>query len=78
MKFSFAILLALFASSTFAKEPLKVFVLVGQSNMEGHGHVRVLDYLGDDPATKPLLNEIKNEDGSFNGMPRSQRGRQCI
>ena len=65
MKFSFAILLALFAISTFAKEPLKVFVLFGQSNMEGHGHVRVLDYLGDDPKTRPLLNEIKNEDGSF-------------
>ncbi|MDB4662788.1 sialate O-acetylesterase [Verrucomicrobiales bacterium] len=65
MKILLAFLVALFAVSTFAKEPLKVFVLVGQSNMEGHGHVKVLDYLGDDPATKPLLDEIKNEDGSF-------------
>lgn len=47
-----------------ADKPLKVFILAGQSNMEGHGHVRVLDYMGDDPATAPLLAKIKNSDGS--------------
>jgi hypothetical protein len=44
--------------------PLKVFVLVGQSNMEGHAAVRVLDYLGEDPQTAPLLAEIKRPDGT--------------
>lgn len=33
--------------------------------MEGHAHVRVLDYLGDDPATAGLLQRIKAEDGSY-------------
>jgi hypothetical protein len=45
-------------------KPLKVFILAGQSNMEGHGHVRVLDYMGDDPATASLLAKIKDSDGS--------------
>ena len=46
------------------QEPLQVYILAGQSNMEGHAHVRVLDYLGEDPATVPLLAEMKNPDGS--------------
>jgi hypothetical protein len=45
-------------------KPLQVFILAGQSNMEGHGHVRVLDYMGDDPATASLLAKIKDSDGS--------------
>ncbi len=32
-------------------KPLKVYVLVGQSNMEGHARVETIDYIGDDPAT---------------------------
>ena len=32
-------------------KPLKVYLMAGQSNMEGHAHARVIDYLGDDPAT---------------------------
>jgi len=47
-----------------AKEPLKVYILAGQSNMEGHARVSVLDYLGDDPETRPLLAEMKNPDGT--------------
>lgn len=47
-----------------AAKPLKVYILAGQSNMEGHARVEVLDYLGDDPQTAPLLAEIKNPDGS--------------
>ncbi len=45
-------------------KPLKVYILAGQSNMEGHARVGVLDYLGDDPQTAPLMAEIKNSDGS--------------
>lgn len=45
-------------------QPLQVFILAGQSNMEGHGHVRVLDYMGEDSATAPLLAKIKDPDGN--------------
>jgi len=44
-------------------KPLKVFILAGQSNMEGHGHVRVLDYMGDDPVSAPLLAKMKAPSG---------------
>ena len=41
-----------------------VFILAGQSNMEGHAKVETFDYIGDDPATAPLLAEMRAEDGS--------------
>ncbi len=47
-----------------AKSPLKVFILAGQSNMEGHAEVRTFDYIGKDPATAPLLEEMRNPDGT--------------
>ena len=46
------------------KTPLKVFILAGQSNMEGHAEVRTFDYIGKDPATAPLLKEMRNPDGT--------------
>jgi alpha-galactosidase len=48
--------------SVFAK-PLKVFILAGQSNMEGHARVETFDYIGDDPATAPLLKQMRGADG---------------
>jgi hypothetical protein len=47
-----------------AKAPLKVFILAGQSNMEGHAEIRTFDYIGKDPATAPLLKEMRNPDGT--------------
>lgn len=47
------------------KGPIKVFILAGQSNMEGHGGVKTLDRLGEHPTYGHLLNKVKNEDGSF-------------
>lgn len=47
-----------------AKAPLKVFILAGQSNMEGHAEIRTFDYIGKDPATAPLLKEMRNLDGT--------------
>ncbi len=47
-----------------AKTPLKVFILAGQSNMEGHAEVRTFDYIGKDPATADLLQEMRNPDGT--------------
>ena len=45
-------------------KPLKVFILAGQSNMEGHAAISTFDYIGKDPLTAPLLKEMRNLDGS--------------
>ena len=47
------------------KGPIKVFILAGQSNMEGHAGVKTLDRLGEHPTHGYLLKKIKNDDGSF-------------
>ncbi len=47
------------------KGPVKVFVLAGQSNMEGHAGVTTLDRLGEHPTHGYLLKKIKQDDGSF-------------
>src|SRR3954467_11442372 len=44
-------------------KPLKVFILAGQSNMEGHAKVETFDYIGEDPATAPLLQQMRGADG---------------
>ncbi len=44
-------------------KPLRVFILAGQSNMEGHARVETFDYIGDDPATAPLLKTMRSADG---------------
>lgn len=44
-------------------KPLKVFILAGQSNMQGHARVETFDYIGDDPTTAPLLKEMRGADG---------------
>ena len=45
-------------ASQAAAKPLKVFVLAGQSNMQGHASVSTFDSMADDPRTAPLLEEI--------------------
>ncbi|MDE0840425.1 MAG: hypothetical protein OSB41_15420, partial [Kiritimatiellae bacterium] len=50
--------------SVHAAKPLKVYLLVGQSNMQGHAAERTLQHLGMDPKTAPLLKAIQNADGS--------------
>lgn len=44
--------------------PLKVFLLVGQSNMQGHAHIRTLEHVGMDDKTKPILEVIQDTDGN--------------
>ena len=58
-----AALLCLSTLDSYAK-PLKVFILAGQSNMEGHAETRTFDYIGKDPLTAPLLKEMRNPDGT--------------
>lgn len=47
-----------------ATKPLKVFILAGQSNMQGHAHVNTFDPIGLDPKTAPILKEMRNADGT--------------
>jgi alpha-galactosidase len=53
----------LLATVGLEAKPLKVFILAGQSNMEGHARVETFDYIGDDPATAPLLKQMRGPDG---------------
>ena len=68
MKYVTQILTALLAgfllSTQAAAKPLKVYLLVGQSNMQGHAAVRTLDHLGMAPETVPMLKAIRNADGT--------------
>ena len=57
------VLLLLATLASAAAKPLKVFILAGQSNMEGHAKVETFDYIGDDPATAPLLKQMRDADG---------------
>ncbi len=54
---------ALFATVGADAKPLKVFILAGQSNMEGPGSIATFDYIGDDPVTAPLLKKMRGADG---------------
>jgi alpha-galactosidase len=47
------------------KTPIKVFILAGQSNMEGYGGINTIDELGDHPTLGGLLQKVKRADGSF-------------
>src|SRR3954469_13659744 len=55
--------LSLAIVSQLQAKPLKVFILAGQSNMEGHAKIETFDYIGDDQATAPLLKQMRGADG---------------
>lgn len=46
------------------KKPLKVFILCGQSNMQGHAQVRTLEHLKLAPETLPMYEALVNRDGT--------------
>ncbi len=46
-----------------AKKPLKVYILAGQSNMQGSAHKNTFAAIGDDPMTAKLLSEILDQNG---------------
>ena len=60
----FTLTLTLLATSALPAAPLKVYLLVGQSNMEGHAKISSFDHIGMDPKTAPMLREMRNEDGT--------------
>jgi len=65
-KILFTLVSLLFSVSVQAKDkPLKVFILVGQSNMQGTAHVKTLPYMAKDPATKALHDKIVDAQGKY-------------
>jgi alpha-galactosidase len=57
-----AALLCFLCANCFA-QPLRVFILAGQSNMQGHASISTFDSLANDPKTAPLLQEMRGPDG---------------
>jgi alpha-galactosidase len=55
---------ALLGMRAEAAGPLKVFILAGQSNMQGHANVKTFDYIGNDPKTAPVLKEMLGPGGA--------------
>lgn len=49
--------------SAAESKPLKVYILAGQSNMQGHAAISTFDSMADDPKTSPILKEMRGEDG---------------
>jgi alpha-galactosidase len=62
MKTILGIGLAMMAAVGMAA-PLKVYILAGQSNMEGHAHVKTIEVMKDNPKTAAMYKEIKDGDG---------------
>jgi alpha-galactosidase len=50
--------------------PLQIYILAGQSNMQGHAHIRTIEHVAMDPATIPLFKEMTNPDGSHKTCQR--------
>ena len=46
-----------------APKKLKVFIMAGQSNMQGHAETSTFDYIGKDPLTAPLLAAMRDAQG---------------
>lgn len=60
-------ILAMIAVSISADAaPLKVYILCGQSNMEGHARISTMDVMASDPETAPILKDMVDA----NGKPR--------
>ncbi|MFT5905214.1 MAG: hypothetical protein ACI9E1_000808 [Cryomorphaceae bacterium] len=57
-------LLPLHLSVAAPNKPLKVFILVGQSNMQGHAKISTMEHIGMDPKTAPWLLDMQKKDGT--------------
>ncbi|MFK7789522.1 MAG: sialate O-acetylesterase [Phycisphaeraceae bacterium] len=51
------------SQDALAAKPLKVYILAGQSNMEGHAEIRTIGYAGDDAETAHLLEMMTDANG---------------
>lgn len=57
--FCFLVLVATASGAWAADRPLKVFILAGQSNMQGHANASTFDDMANDPKTAPLLKDLR-------------------
>jgi hypothetical protein len=55
---------ALGSTAMAAGKTLKVYILAGQSNMQGSAHMSTFAAMGDDPKTAALLDEILDQNGN--------------
>jgi len=53
-----------FLCTAMPAQKLQVYILAGQSNMEGHAKVTTFDYIGEDDKTAPLLAEMRDDRGA--------------
>ena len=70
-----ALLVALALPATAADKPVMVFILAGQSNMEGHGFIKAdpkrnegkgsLEYVARQPATADKFKHLLGKDGAW-------------
>ncbi len=58
------LLVCMIGPAANSAQPLKVYILAGQSNMQGHAHVRTFDAMRLNPQVAPLLQEMRNPDGT--------------
>ncbi len=56
-------LIPLLSASLLEAKPLKVFILAGQSNMEGHAQISTFPAVAKDPKTADLYKEMVDADG---------------
>lgn len=66
----FLLLFPFLQSNLVEAKPLQVFILAGQSNMQGHARVTTFEHIGMDPATQPMLEAMQNPDGTAVGCER--------
>lgn len=59
----FSLIFSVILGSCDNREPLKVYIMAGQSNMQGSAHQRTFEVLGDDPETVWLLEKITDKNG---------------
>ncbi len=52
------------ASALAAGKPLQVFILAGQSNMQGHAKISTMEAMRLSPATAEILKDLSNADGT--------------
>ena len=62
-KLSLALTLAMALVTAASAKPLKVYIMAGQSNMQGKARAKTFPAMAADPASKELHDRIVNEDG---------------
>ena len=57
-------IIILTATTQVVSGQLKIYILAGQSNMQGHAHIRTLDHMRMDPNSASILGSFRNPDGT--------------